>query len=118
MKDISTTTPAPEEAANKPSTNGRNGGSRRVVKRTLGRRLRREVLWAGNVEPPLRTFFTDREHIVRWAWSTRHRVRNDVRAQLRGDAWQHYQHSFGSAGGAETDIDFDSDLMRLAAGGR
>lgn len=54
----------------------------RVVKRTLGRRLRREVLWAGNVEPPLRTFFTDREHIVRWAWSTRHRVRNDVRALL------------------------------------
>lgn len=45
-------------------------------------------------------------------------MRNDVRAQLRGDAWQHYQHSFGSAGGAETDIDFDSDLMRLAAGGR
>lgn len=45
-------------------------------------------------------------------------MRNDVRAQLRGDAWQHYQHSFGSAGGAETDIDFDSDLMRLAAGGQ
>lgn len=35
MKTISTTTPAPEEAASKPSSNGRNGGSRRVVKRTL-----------------------------------------------------------------------------------
>ncbi len=45
-------------------------------------------------------------------------MRNDVRGQLRGDAWKHYQHSFGSAGGTETEIDFDSDLMRLAAGGR
>lgn len=42
----------------------------RVIRRTLRRRLRREQLWNGNVEPPLRTFFTDREHIVRWAWRT------------------------------------------------
>ncbi len=43
---------------------------RQVVRRTVVRRLRREVLWNGNVEPPLRSLLTDREHIVRWAWST------------------------------------------------
>ena len=43
----------------------------RVVRRTLRRRLHREKLWNGNVEPSLFTVFTDREHIVRWAISTR-----------------------------------------------
>lgn len=47
----------------------------RVVRRTLRRRLRREVLWNGNIEPPLGTFFTNREHIVRWAISTRDKYR-------------------------------------------
>jgi len=42
-----------------------------VTRRTLRRRLRRERLWNGNVEPPLWTVFTDPQHIVRWAW-TRH----------------------------------------------
>ena len=45
----------------------------RVVGRTLKRRMRREVLWNGNVEPALSSFFTDREHIVRWAWATRNK---------------------------------------------
>lgn len=45
-------------------------------------------------------------------------MRSGLREQLRGNAWGSYQHSFGSAGGAETAIDFDSDLMRLAAGGQ
>jgi adenylate kinase family enzyme len=43
---------------------------RQVVARTVRRRLRRERLWNGNVEPPLRTVLTDDEHIVRWAWTT------------------------------------------------
>lgn len=43
---------------------------RQVVVRTVRRRIRREVLWNGNVEPPLRTVFTDPDHIVRWAWKT------------------------------------------------
>lgn len=43
----------------------------RVVRRTLRRRLRREELWNGNQEPPLHTFFTDPEHVVRWSISTR-----------------------------------------------
>jgi len=41
-----------------------------VVRRTVLRRRRRDVLWNGNVEPPLRTLLTDHEHVVRWAWST------------------------------------------------
>lgn len=43
----------------------------RVVRRTLRRRLRDEELWNGNREAPLHTFFTDREHIVRWSIATR-----------------------------------------------
>ena len=40
------------------------------------------------------------------------------RDAVRGDAWGAYQHSYGSAGGTELGIDLDSDLMRLATGGR
>jgi FMN reductase len=36
--------------------------------------------------------------------------------QVRDESWQSYQHSFGSAGGTELDIDLDTDLMRLATG--
>src|SRR3954452_9329331 len=42
---------------------------RQVIVRTISRRLRREALWNGNTEGPLRTFFTDRDHIIRWAWT-------------------------------------------------
>jgi adenylate kinase family enzyme len=60
---------------------------RQVVRRTLRRRLRRERLWNGNLEPPLRTIVTDREHIVRWAWTTHGRTapRVLVAAQERPD---------------------------------
>jgi adenylate kinase family enzyme len=55
----------------------------RVVRRTVRRALCREVLWNGNIEPPLRTLLTDRDHIIRWAWRT-HRLGptrvNDVAA--------------------------------------
>lgn len=54
----------------------------RVVRRTLRRALTGEELWAGNVKPPLWTIFANREHIVRWAWSTRRRVRTDARRLL------------------------------------
>lgn len=53
----------------------------RVVRRTLRRRLRREVLWNGNQEPPLRTILRDPEHILRWAWSTRHKYRDGAVAE-------------------------------------
>lgn len=55
---------------------------RQVVRRTLARRLRRERIWGTSVEPPLRTFFTDRDHIVRWAWRTRHKTAQLVAAAL------------------------------------
>ncbi|MCE0767511.1 AAA family ATPase [Pseudonocardia kujensis] len=43
---------------------------RQIVPRTVVRRLRRQELWNGNVEPPFRSFLTDPDHIVRWAWRT------------------------------------------------
>jgi adenylate kinase family enzyme len=46
----------------------------RLVRRTIVRRVRRTELWNGNVEPPLWTVFTDREHLVRWAWHAHRRT--------------------------------------------
>lgn len=57
---------------------------RQVVRRTIHRRLRRQVLWNGNIEPSLWTIFTDPEHIVRWAWSTQHRTAHRI-AALQAD---------------------------------
>ena len=54
-----------------------------VGRRTLRRKLRREMLWNGNVEPPWWTIFTDREHILRWAWSTHHTSAERVAALLQ-----------------------------------
>ena len=36
---------------------------------------------------------------------------------IKDESWSSYQHEYGSAGGTETAIDLDTDLMRLAAGG-
>jgi adenylate kinase family enzyme len=47
---------------------------RQIVRRTLVRRVRRQELWNGNVEPPLWTIFTDHDHIVRWAWGQHSRT--------------------------------------------
>jgi adenylate kinase family enzyme len=57
---------------------------RQVVRRTVLRRLRRQRLWNGNVEPPLRTVFTDPEHIVRWAWNSHGRTAERVAALTAG----------------------------------
>lgn len=46
-----------------------------VTGRSVRRRLRREVLWNGNIEPPLWTIVTRRDHVIRWAWTTRHKYR-------------------------------------------
>lgn len=54
----------------------------RLVRRTLRRRWHGEQLWNGNTEPPLRTFLTDRDHVIRWGWRTRHRLREQVPAAL------------------------------------
>jgi len=53
---------------------------RQVIVRTVRRRLRGEELWIGNTEPPLRTVFTDREHMIRWAWNTHRRTPERVLA--------------------------------------
>jgi FMN reductase len=37
--------------------------------------------------------------------------------KIKDESWQSYQHEYGSAGGTETAIDLDSDMMRLATGG-
>jgi len=37
--------------------------------------------------------------------------------KIKDQSWQSYQHEYGSAGGTETSIDLDTDLMRLATGG-
>jgi adenylate kinase family enzyme len=55
---------------------------RQLIRRTLARRMRRQQLWNGNIEPALWTVLTDREHIVRWAWNTHHKSHARV-ADLR-----------------------------------
>lgn len=50
----------------------------RVITRTVRRRLRHQHLWNGNYEGPLWRFFTDEEHIVKWAWNNRHNYRERV----------------------------------------
>ncbi|RLY93716.1 AAA family ATPase [Kocuria tytonicola] len=52
----------------------------RVVRRTVQRRLRREELWNGNREAPLRSILTDPEHIIRWAVTTRNGYRERIAA--------------------------------------
>ena len=56
---------------------------RQVTVRTVRRQLRREVLWNGNREPSLWTVFTEPNHIVRWAWRTRHRTTERIDALVR-----------------------------------
>jgi hypothetical protein len=41
-----------------------------VTRRTIERYTRQQVLWNGNIEPPLWTILRDRDHIVHWAWRT------------------------------------------------
>ncbi|MDJ1115321.1 AAA family ATPase [Microbacterium dauci] len=41
-----------------------------LFRRTVRRGLTRELLWNGNVEPPLWTVFRDRDHILRWEMRT------------------------------------------------
>ncbi|WP_314148083.1 AAA family ATPase [uncultured Leifsonia sp.] len=50
----------------------------RVLRRTVRRSRGRETLWNGNVEPPLWTFFTSRENIIRWSLATRNIYRERI----------------------------------------
>ena len=60
---------------------------RRVIARTLRRRIGRQELWNGNRESPLHTIFTDPEHIIRWAWNT-----HGSRGALIADAAARHSH--------------------------
>jgi len=55
----------------------------RVVRRTLRRRFRREVLWNGNVEGPLWHIVKDPEHIIRWGWTSHPRAAQRMAVVLR-----------------------------------
>lgn len=50
----------------------------RLIRRTLHRRWYRVPLWHGNVEPPLATILTDPDHIVRWGWKGRAKLRQRI----------------------------------------
>lgn len=50
----------------------------RLIRRTVSRRVHRTVLWNGNIEQPLLTVLTDRDHIIRWGWRTRHKLRAHI----------------------------------------
>lgn len=62
------------------------------------------------------------QRIERAAHELVHLIRSGIRASIADAAWGGYQHQFaGNATRAEqtaADVDFDTDLMRLAAGGR
>lgn len=58
----------------------------RLTTRTLDRRVRRQTLWNGEREAPLRTVFTDPENVLRWAWSTRHDARSRAQALVASHA--------------------------------
>lgn len=47
----------------------------RLVRRTVRRRLTGEELWNGNREGPLTGIFTDQDHIIRWGFRVRNRLR-------------------------------------------
>ncbi|MCB5274954.1 hypothetical protein BJG92_02492 [Arthrobacter sp. SO5] len=50
----------------------------RLLRRTIRRRISREELWNGNIEAPLWTVLTDREHIVLWAIRSRRKYHSAV----------------------------------------
>ncbi|HUH52592.1 MAG TPA: CE1759 family FMN reductase [Microbacteriaceae bacterium] len=44
-------------------------------------------------------------------------IKSSFEDKLRSQAWDGYQHSYGSAGGTELSVDLNTDLMKLATGG-
>lgn len=73
--------------------------------------------WGGSVGEPGAEQGALSKRIDRAAFELLLLMESGFARQVREESWQSYQHEFGSAGGAELDIDTDSDLMRLATGG-
>jgi FMN reductase len=57
------------------------------------------------------------ERIERAAFELALLMESGFADKVRTQSWRSYQHDYGSAGGTETSIDLDTDLMRLATGG-
>jgi FMN reductase len=57
------------------------------------------------------------ERIERAAFELALLMESGFADKIRTQSWRSYQHDYGSAGGTETSIDLDTDLMRLATGG-
>ncbi|MCP2169377.1 adenylate kinase [Goodfellowiella coeruleoviolacea] len=76
---------------------------RRVVVRTLRRWALREELWNGNREPPLRTVFTDPDHIIRWAWRGHARMAQRMAAVLASQPAQPSNTDPSNTDGPNTD---------------
>lgn len=62
----------------------------RVIRRTLRRSLRREVLWHGNRESFVRSFFT-KDSIILWSFSTYRKNQLKYRAVRESGAFDHLQ---------------------------
>jgi adenylate kinase family enzyme len=56
----------------------------RITQRTVRRSRSRDSLWNGNVEAPLRSFFYDRDNIIRWAMRTQRTYKRSVPALATG----------------------------------
>jgi adenylate kinase family enzyme len=50
----------------------------RLFRRCVAHRWHREVLWGGNMEPPLWTVFVEPNHMLRWGWRSIRLVRDQV----------------------------------------
>ncbi|MGV9361460.1 (d)CMP kinase [Amycolatopsis sp. NPDC003731] len=57
----------------------------RVVRRTVRRRFGGSPLPNGLQEGPLRTFFTDPDHIIKWSWRYHEKIRNRVKRVIAED---------------------------------
>jgi FMN reductase len=57
------------------------------------------------------------ERIERAAFELALLMESGFADKIRTQSWRSYRHDYGSAGGTETSIDLDTDLMRLATGG-
>ena len=82
-------------------------------------RFRLVVVSAGTSDPSSTRLLADRtaERADRAALELVLLMESGFARKIKDESWQNYQHEYGSAGGTETAIDLDTDLMRLATGG-
>ena len=81
----------------------------RLVLRTVRRRRGRVELWNGNFEPPLSSIFIDRDHIIRWGFRHRRKLKGTVPSLERA-----YPNLLVVRLGSQREV--DTWLERLSAG--